>query len=44
MFAVSRCLGLEKYIANEHVPGAAKEGQPTEEIEGNGVKDRFSNG
>ena len=26
-------LGLEKYITNENVPGATKEGQPTEEIE-----------
>ena len=33
MFAVLRHLGLDKYIANENVPGVAKEGQPTEEIE-----------
>ena len=31
--AVLRRLGLDKYIANENVPGVAKEGQPTEEIE-----------
>ena len=24
---------LEKYIANENIPGATKEGQPTEEFE-----------
>ena len=33
MFVALRHLGLEKYIANESVPGVAKEGQPTEEIE-----------
>ena len=33
MFAVLRDLGLDRYIANQNVPGTAKEGQPTEEIE-----------
>ena len=33
MFAMLRQLGLDKYIANENVPGAAKKGQTTEEIE-----------
>ena len=33
MFAVLRHLGLDNYIANKNVPGATKEGQPTEEIE-----------
>ena len=34
-------LHLDKYIANENVPGVAKERQATEEIEeqGNGVKE-----
>ena len=38
MFAVLR---LDKYIANENVPGVTKERQATEEIEaqGNGVRD-----
>ena len=33
MLEVLRHLGLDNYIANENVPGVAKEGQPTEEIE-----------
>ena len=33
MFAVLRNIGLDRYIANENIPGVAKEGQPTEEIE-----------
>ena len=33
MLAVLRQLGFDKYIANENVPGVAKEGQLIEEIE-----------
>ena len=33
MLAVLRQLGLDKYIANKTVPGAAEEGQPTEKIQ-----------
>ena len=33
MFAVLRHLGLDKYIANENVPGVAKEKQRSDEIQ-----------